>query len=287
MRAVKFSVPLPWADILKRTAAEIYAGNCFAWAASLSYYFFLALFPALLFAISLVRLFPAHALVRDVATMLDQVAPAYVVTIARQQFVHLSARPTAGFLILTSIGAIWSMSSGMAALVDTLNQAYRVTERRPWWRVRLIAIALTVAFTLAVVITLGLIMVGPSAAAYAARWLAFGPRVVPVWNVVQWPAAGLLVITVLGCIYRFAPDVSHEWTWISPGSLSAAAIWLLASVAFKWYVGHLGEYEKSYGAIGGVLVTLLWLYLTSLAILLGAQLDATIAHASPEARQRI
>lgn len=280
MRALKFSVPLPWTDIVKRTGAQIYAGNCFAWAAALAYYFFLALFPALLFAVSLASVLPARPLIDQVVTMLARVAPDEVVAVARQQLVQITNRPSLGLLMLGLVGAIWSVSSGMTALADTLNQAYRVTERRPWWRVRLIAIVLTLSLTGATAMAFVVVMVGPAAAEHVADWLALGPLFVRIWNVLQWPTAGLLVVTALGCVYRFAPDTSREWVWISPGSVTATTLWLLISLAFKWYVIHLGDYQKTYGAIGGVLVTLLWFYFSSLAILLGAQLDAAIAHAS-------
>jgi membrane protein len=280
MRAVKFSVPLAWSDILKRTGAEIYAGSCFAWAATLAYYFFLALFPALLFLVSLAGVLPAQPLMDRVLTMLGRVAPEDVVAIARQQFAQITGRPSLGLLTLGLIGAVWSTSSGMAALMDTLNLAYRVRERRPWWRVRLTAIVLTLALTAATMMAFGLVMVGPAAAEHAANRLALGPLFVWAWNVLQWPTAGLLVVTALGCIYHFAPDTSREWVWISPGAVTATTCWLLVSLVFKWYVIHLGDYQKTYGAIGGVLVTLLWFYFSSLAILLGAQLDATIAHAT-------
>jgi membrane protein len=123
-------------------------------------------------------------------------------------------------------------------------------------------------------------MVGPAAAEQAANRLALGPFFVWTWNVLQWPTAGLLVVTALGGIYHFAPASSREWVWISPGSVTATTLWLLISLAFKWYVIHVGDYQQTYGAIGGVLVTLLWFYFSSLAVLLGAQLDATIAHAT-------
>jgi len=284
MRALKFSVPLAWTDILKRTGAEIYAGNCFAWAASLAYYFFLALFPALLFVVSLASLLPVQHMIDRIVTMLSRVAPGDVVAIARQQFVQITRQPHRGVLTLSLVAALWSTSSGMTAIVETLNQAYHITESRPWWRVRVTAIALTLALTIATLIAFALVMVGPTAAQHAADWLALGPLFGWTWTIVRWPAAFALTVTAVGCIYHFAPDTRHEWVWITPGSVTATAIWLLISLAFKWYVSHFGEYQKTYGAIGGVMVALLWFYFTSLAILLGAQLDATIEHASPDSQ---
>jgi membrane protein len=282
MRALKFAVPLGWAEILKRTGAEIYAGKCFGWAASLAYYFFLALFPALLFVVSLASVLPVQDLLDRIVTILSRVAPGDVVTIARQQFVQITRQPHGGVLTLSLLAALWSTSSGMTAIVDTLNQAYHITESRPWWRVRVTAVALTLALTLVTLIAFALVMVGPTAAQHAADWLALGPLFGWTWNIVRWPTAFTLVVTALGCIYHFAPDTRHEWVWITPGSVTATAIWLLVSLAFKLYVSHFADYQKTYGAIGGVMVALLWFYFTSLAILIGAQLDATIEHASPD-----
>ncbi len=282
MRALNLSAPLSWTDILKRTGVEIYTGNCFAWAATLAFYFFLALFPALLFVVSLASVLPVQWLIDRGVTMLGHVAPAEVVAIARQQIEQITARPSIRLLTLSLVGALWSLSSGVSALIDTLNQAYRVVERRPWWRVRLTAIVLTLALTAGTLLAFGLVIVAPPAVRQVANWLGFGPLFVWTWSVAQWPTAAVLVVTALGCVYRFAPDRSREWVWISPGSLVAAALWLLISLGFKWYVSHFGDYQRTYGTIGGALVTLLWFYGTSLAILLGAQLDATIAHASPD-----
>jgi membrane protein len=281
VRPWNLAVPLGWTEILKRTGAEIYAGNCFGWAASLAYYFFLALFPALLFVVSLASVLPVQNLIDRIVTILSRVAPGDVVAIARQQFVQITRQPHNGVLTLSLLAALWSTSSGMTAIIDTLNQAYHITESRPWWRVRVTAIALTLALTIVTLIAFALVMVGPTAARHAADWLALGSLFGWWWTVVRWPAAFALVVTALGCIYHFAPDTKHEWAWITPGSVTATAIWLLISLAFKWYVSHFADYQKTYGAIGGVMVALLWFYFTSLAILLGAQLDATIEHASP------
>jgi membrane protein len=285
MRALKFSVPLAWTDILKRTGAEIYAGNCFGWAASLAYYFFLALFPALLFVVSLASVLPVQHMIDQIVTMLSRVAPGDVVEIARQQFVQITRQPHGGVLTFSLLAAFWSTSSGMTAIVDTLNQAFHVTESRPWWRVRVTALALTLGLTIVTLVAFALVMVGPTAAQHAANWLALGPLFGWTWSIVRWPVAFTLVVTALGCIYHFAPDTRYEWVWITPGSVAATAIWLLISLAFKWYVSHFADYQKTYGAIGGVMVALLWFYVTSLAILCGAQLDATIEHASPDGQQ--
>jgi len=282
MRALRFAAPGGWPDTFKRTGAAIYAGDSFGRAASLAYYFFLALFPGLLFVMSLASLFPVQHLIDRIVAMLSRVAPGDVVAIARQQFVQITKRPHTGMLTVSLVAALWSTSSGMVAIVDTLNKAYHITESRSWWRVRVMAIALTAALTIVTLTAFALVMIGPSAIQRAAGGIAFGPIVGGTWNVLRWPAAFALVAAALGCIYHFGPDTGREWVWITPGSVVAAAIWLLISLAFKWYVGHFADYQKTYGAIGGVMIALLWFYLTSLAILFGAQLDATIERGPQE-----
>jgi membrane protein len=281
MRLFNFSTPASWSHVLEQAGAELLEGKCFGWAASLSYYFFLALFPALLFVVSLAGLLPVEHLLDRIVVMLSRVAPGDVVRIAQHQFVQIARQPHGGVLTLSLLAALWSTSSGMTAIVDTLNLAHRITERRAWWRVRLTAVALTVALTFVTLIAFALVMAGPAVAGYATKWLALGPQFAWAWNVLRWPLAFALVVVAIGCIYHFAPNTKREWVWITPGSVTAATLWLLVSIAFKMYVSHFADYQKTYGAIGGVMVALLWFYFTSLAILIGAQLDATIARALP------
>jgi membrane protein len=280
VRALSFAAPPGWTEILRRTGAAIRAGNCFRWAAGLAYYFFLALFPALLFIVSLAGVLPVQHLLDRMVITLSRVAPGDVVAIAEEQLAQITSRPHHGVLTLSLLAALWSTSSGMTAIVDTLNQAFHITESRPWWRVRLTAIALTLALTIVTLVAFALVMVGPVAAQRIADWLLLGSPVVWAWTIVRWPAAFVLVVTTLGCVYHLAPDTKHEWVWITPGAVMAAVLWLLISLGFTWYASHFAGYQKTYGAIGGVMVALLWFYFTSLAILFGAELDATIEHAS-------
>jgi membrane protein len=274
------AVPVGWTGILKRTSAEVYGGHCLGWAAELAYYFFLALFPALLFVVSLASFLPVQPLIDRFLNVFVRFAPGDVVAIAHNQLVQITRERHAGLLAISFIGTIWSTSSGMCAIIDTLNQAYQVTEGRSWWRVRITAIALTIALAVFTLISFALVMVGPAAADQVASRLGLGPLFAWGWKIVQWPAAFALVATALGFVYHFAPDVEQQWVWLTPGSVTATALWLLSSLGFKWYVFHFGNYQKTYGTIGGVIVALLWFYFSGLAVLVGAQLNATIRQAS-------
>jgi len=276
----KFTVPIGWTVIFRRTSHQIYRGQCFGWAAALAYYSFLALFPALLFVVSMASFLPIQQLVDQVVEMVSRIAPGDVVAIAREQLLQITDKPHGRLLALSLVGTIWSMSSGMAALIGTLNQAQHISDGRSWWRIRAIAIALTGALTLFMACSFTLAMAGPTAAQHIASWLNLGAAFTVPWQIIRWPTAFALAVVAIGGVYHFAPDVKREFVWITPGSIAAAALWLIVSLAFKWYVLHFGNYQKTYGAIGGVMVTLLWFYFSGLAIALGAQLNATIDRAS-------
>jgi membrane protein len=216
--------------------------------------------------------------------LVSRFAPGDVAAIAREQLRQITGTPHGGLLVLSLAGTIWSMSSGMAALIGTLNQAHHISEGRSWWRVRATAIALTLALTLFLVLSFTLAVVGPTAAEHVADSLGLGAVFTLSWQIVRWPAAFAIAVTAIATVYHFAPDVKREFVWITPGSVTATALWLVISLGFKWYVFHFGHYQKTYGAIGGVMVALLWFYFSGLAILLGAQLDATIDHASRPVR---
>ncbi len=267
-----------WGRILLRTGRAIYEDDCLGWAAELAFFWFLALFPALLFVVALASTLPVRHLVDVVVESLARVAPGEVLVLIRGQLAHIAHEPPRSLLTLSLLGALWSGSSAMTAIVDTLNQAYHVKEGRAWWRVRLLAVGLTVVLTAFVLTAVALLMLGPALAGALERGLALSWRFTRLWAVVEWPIIFGLVVTALGWVYYFAPDVRRRWTWVTPGAVAATLLWILASLGFKWYAGHFGEYQRAYGVIGGVIVALLWLYASALSILVGAELNAAIEH---------
>ena len=272
---------LRWGEILRRAGRAVYDDDCLGWAAELAFFWFLALFPALLFLVALASYVPVQQLVDVTVATLARVAPDDVLALVREQLVQIASGPPAGMLTLSLLGALWSSSSAMTAIIDTLNLAYHVKETRPWWKVRLLATGLTavlVAFTL---VAMGIVMMGPMLAASLERGLGVPGALTRVWILVEWPLAFGLVATALGWVYYFAPDVRRPWVWLTPGAIAATLLGMLASVGFSWYARHVGEYQKTYGAIGGVIVALLWLYAVGLAILIGAELNAAIEQAAP------
>jgi membrane protein len=276
-----FKVPLSWRELLKRTSGEVLADNCLGLAAQLAYYFFLALFPALLFITAIVSFIPVAGLLDTITGMLARVAPGEVLSIVQDQILKIAHEKNGGLLTIGMLGTIWSTSSGVTAIIDTLNQAYDIQESRPWWKVRLLALGLTLGLALFIVVSFALVLVGPTLAERVAVWLHMGPAFAWAWKILQWPVVFGLVTFAMAMIYYYAPDAEQEWIWITPGSILATALWLLVSLGFKFYVSHFASYNATYGAIGGVIVLMLWFYVSGLAVLTGAELNAEIEHASP------
>jgi membrane protein len=275
-------VPLTWPQILRRTFNEaFFEDNCLGMAAQLAYYFFFALFPALLMLIGIASYFPYHTLVDDLFTTLGGIAPPEALTIMTDQLKKISSGQQGGLLTVGFLLTIWSTSSALTAIIDTLNSAYDIQEGRPWWVVRLTAIGLTVGLSLFILVSFGLVLGGPTLAEYLADYWYLGAAFEWTWKILQWPLVFALVATAMAIVYYFAPDAEQDWVWLTPGSITATSLWLLASLGFKYYVATLGSYTETYGAIGGVMVLMLWFYITGVVILIGAEMNAEIEHASP------
>ena len=273
-------VPIGWSELMRRTGREVLADNCLGLAAELAYYFFLALFPALLFLVALISFIPIENLLDTITNTLARVAPYDVLKLIQDQVLKIAQDQDGGLLTLGMLGTIWSTSSGMTAIIDTLNQAYDIQEGRPWWKVRITAIGLTVALAIFIVGSTVLVVAGPALADKVAGWFQLGAAFAFTWKVVQWPIVFVLASVGIAIIYYFAPDADQDWVWITPGSIFATFLWLLISLGFRFYVTNFGAYTETYGAIGGVIVVMLWFYFSGLAVLVGAELNAEIEHAS-------
>jgi len=276
-----FKIPIGWMDLAKRTASEVLADNCLGLAAQLAYYFFLALFPALLFLVALISFIPVESLMDTIVANLARVAPAEVLTIVQDQILKIANDNATGLLTFGMIGAVWSSSAGLTAAIDALNQAYDIQESRPWWKVRLLAIGLTVALGLFIAVSTLLVVAGPTLAEQVAEWFHLGAVFTWTWKIMQWPVVLMLIATAIAVAFYYAPDAEQEWIWLTPGSVIAAVLWLLVSLGFKLYITNFGSYNATYGTIGGVIVLMLWFYVSALAILVGAEANAEIEHASP------
>jgi membrane protein len=275
-----FDTKLRWGELLKRTARETQADNGLGLAAQLAYYFFLALFPTLLFLIALAGVFASQGLVTRIVDMLRGAAPPDVINIIRDQLISLSQGNQGGIMTFGVVAALWSSSAALVALIDALNRAYDVEDARPWWKQRLTAILLTVGVAVFVLASFALVIFGPQLAEAIAGRVGLGTAFEWSWKILQWPVVFTLIATAFGLIYYFAPDVDQDFVFLTPGSVLATLLWLVGSLGFRLYVVNFGSYNATYGAIGGIMVLLLWLYISGLCVIVGAEMNAEIEHAS-------
>ena len=276
-----FRAPISWREIFKQTVAETIDDGCVGLAAQLAFYFFLALFPALIFLIALVGFFSVGPAIDRTLAGLGQFAPSDVVEIVRRQLSGASDRGNGGLLTFGLIVAVWSSSTAMTAIIGALNRAYDIVEWRPWWQMRVIAIALTFGLAAFILLSLLLVMAGPSIARAVAGWFGLGEGMMALSWYLHWPLAFLLVVLAVDLVYYFAPNADTEWVWITPGSVLATGLWFLTSLGFKVYLNRLGSFDVMYGTLGSVIVLLTWFYVSGFAILIGAEMNAVIDKASP------
>jgi membrane protein len=279
-----FKLPIGWGELFKRTAHAAQEDDALGLSAQLAYYFFLALAPALLFLVALAGMLPADQLVPRIVGMLQGVAPPEVITIIEQQLTQIGEGGAAGLLTIGVLVAIWSSSAAMVAVISALNRAYDVEDARPWWKQRLTAILLTIGAAFFLLVSILLMIAGPPLAEWVAAQAGLGAAFEWTWKIAQWPIIFALVVTAFSLIYYFAPDVDQDFVWLTPGAVVATALWFAGSLGFRFYVVNFGDYNATYGAIGGVIVLLLWLYVTGLVIIAGAEMNAEIEHASPHGK---
>ena len=262
----------------------------FGRSAQLSYYFLLALFPLLLFLITLFGYFDGAGshLRHKLLSYLGDVMPSSASQLVIETIDQVTAARGGGKLSFGLLAAIWAASSGMNALGQSLNAAYDVRETRPWWKVRLISIALTFALSTLITSALVIVLYGGQLGHSLAASIHEGRAFAMTWKILQWPIALAFVFITFALIYHFAPDLAakrrarrlaasdYRRRWVSPGVLVAVALWLLVSLGFRVYLHFFNSYSATYGSLGAVISLMLWFYLTGAAILLGGEINCEL-----------
>jgi len=265
--------------LARRVWAEITGDDVFGDAAKLSYYFLLALFPLLIFLTSIIGLVVGsgtgirHAMIN----YLSQVMPGSAFQLSNATIWEINNSSGAGKLSFGLLAALWAASNGMGAITQALNTAYDVKETRPWWKQRLVAVGLTVALAVLIMLALGIVFGGGRLVDHFVVSYGLPSGFSITWKILQWPVALAFMLLAFALIYYFAPDLAdQDWKWITPGSVLGVGLWLLASFAFKGYLHFFDSYSKTYGSLGAVIVLMLWLYLTGLSILIGGEVNSEI-----------
>lgn len=276
---------LSWKTFGARLWRETQRDDIFGRAAQLAYYFLLALFPALLFLTALIGLFPVKETLPELMQYLQTVLPADALSLLERYLDNVVQGTGGDILSLGLLGALWASSSGVTAIMDALNVVYGAKETRPYWKVRLIASLLTIGLAGFIILSITLILYGARIGEWIANIVGLGWLFLLSWNILQWPVAILLMLFALAVIYYTCPNIEHDWRWVTPGSVCAVSLWLALSLGFKAYVEHFGNYNAAYGSIAGVIVLMLWLYLTGMVMLLGGEINAQIEQAAAALRR--
>jgi membrane protein len=267
-----------WWPVLKRTVREFREDNLTDWAAALTYFSVLAIFPALIVLVSILGLVGESA-TQPLIDNLGTVAPGPAKEIFTSAIENLQGdQGAAGVLfVIGLLGALWSASGYVAAFMRASNAIYDIDEGRPIWKTLPVRVSLTlVLLTLLAISTIAVVLTG-GLAERVGDLVGIGSTAVTVWNIAKWPVLLVVVSFMFALLYWAAPNVKHPgFRWISPGGLLAVVGWLIASGAFALFVSNFGSYNKTYGALGGVVVFLVWLWISNIMILLGAEFNAEL-----------
>jgi membrane protein len=267
-------------ELGKRVWSEFSADEVSDRAAALAYYFLFALFPALLFLTALLGFLPIPNLMDRLMEYISEALPGDAASILQKTLTEIMGGASSGLLSIGVLGALWAGSNGMASIMSALNVAYDVKETRPWWKAKLLAVVLTLGFSGFILTALVLMVFGPKIGETVAGWVGLGAVFTLVWNIASIPLVMVLVAIGIALVYYLAPNVEQHWRWVTPGSVVALVLWLVASFGLRFYVTHFANYNATYGSIGGVILLMLWLYLSGMALLLGAEVNSEIEHAA-------
>jgi membrane protein len=280
---------LTWWQAALKIWNKIFADNVFGRAAQLAYYWLFSIFPLLIFLTTLLAFLPMRRDLDQWIGTFAAVLPPEAYTLLNNTFQQIASQQRGGLLSFSILLILWSSSSGMEAIIGALDRAYGAGPARAWWKQRLLAVALTLGLAVFIISALTLIFFGESIGARMATYFGFSGTFETVWALAQWPIVVGLTLLGVELIYYFAPNFGRgkngkRWDWLTPGAVFAVGLWLLISFGLRFYVSRFGHFDATYGTLGGVMVLMLWLYLTGVAILVGGEINSVyrLADGRPE-----
>jgi len=259
-------------------------------ASDLAYNSLLAIFPVLLLLLAACALSEAHgpALQKGLIFFLGRILPPSAFQLVQKTIEEAAANSGGAKVTIGVVVALWAALSGMSSMISALNAAYRVREGRSWWKVRGIALALTVALSALVLTAMLVVFLGDRIADFAGYALHLEDIVVAAWKLMQWVVALGFIILSFSLVYYFGPDVERRrWRWVTPGSVLGVLLWFGAAFGFRAYLHFFNTYGKTYGSLGAAIILMVWLYVAGFSFLIGGEIDAAIHHAAAEQRGTI
>jgi len=271
-----------WKDILLRVYRSLSSDRIVEIAAGVTYYAVLAIFPALAAFVSIYGLFAEPGRISDVLQSLSSVLPGATIDLIGDEMHRLASQPraTLGATFLVSLAiSLWSANSGMKSIFDALNIVYHEKDRRGFFKLNAVSLMFTVIAMAGGLVVLALVAILPAMIDRIASFIGFGEELKLLVTIARWPVLLVLISVAIACIYRYGPSrETAQWRWLSWGSLAASLLWLAASMLFSWYASSFASYNRTYGSLSAVIVFMTWLWISTIVILLGAELDAEMEH---------
>jgi membrane protein len=263
-----------------RTVEDLMCNRTFAISAGLAYYFFLSLFPLMIFMAAVLAYVPIPDLFDQIMGLMTRFVPSQAMQMVQPIIKSVLRPPGTGFLSFGIIGTLWVASSGFASLIDALNIAYDVPETRAYWKTRSLAVALTLLIGSLVVIGLGVTLLGPNFAVRLSHHVHLSAMFVHLWPSLRWAIIFGSVVLAVELLYYLGPNVKQKFLFTLPGAVIGVVAWIIISLGFGIYVRHFANYNATYGTLGGVIALMFWFYLSSIAILVGGEINAELIKAA-------
>jgi membrane protein len=274
----------PWV-LARRVIAAALRNDAFGQAAKMAYALLFALFPFLIFLTTLPAFLPVPNLLGQVMEGAERMVPDAALAYVQRNIQVLLGQERSGLLSITFLITIWAAANALMAVMDSLNRAYGIQERRPWWKLQGTAVVLAVGLTTFTLMATVLMLLGSQIGALLAVHAGFGPTFHAIWTLLRWPAVVVILMAAMAAVYYFGPDLRQGWRWMTPGAIFAVIGWIVASLGFSWYVRHFARYDQLHGSFASVIVLMSWLYLSGLFVILGGEINAKIEHGSPHGRE--
>lgn len=276
--AFRYYESIRWKDILRRVALGTWNDDVFGRAAQSAYFSMFSLFPLLLILTVVLGYFAEGTEMRqDLAAYFERVLPGSAFLLVRSTLSQITAHAGTGKLSIGIVTTLWAASSGMSSMIDGLNKAYEIPETRPWWKARLLAIVLTIGLAFLMIAALAILLYGSQLGGLMSNALGLGGAFREIWHVIQWPLVVVFALFGFLFIYRFAPNLhSQKFCWTLPGAGAGFLLWFALSMGLRVYIHYFPSYGTVYGTLGALLLLLLWLYLSSAALLIGGELNSAI-----------
>ncbi len=265
-----------WGSIFRSAVASFFSHDMPTYAAALAYRSLLSLFPLIVLLISLLGLLGVPELFQWMREQAGRLLPQSSMILVDSVISELE-RPRTGIMSGAVLMALWSASAAMMSVMKSLNMVFSVSEKRPAWRRLLLALALTLGLTTVLVVVAFVMVAGPAVLTWLAAYVRLDEYFIAVWAWLRWPLLSLVVVVTIAVVYHLAPNTHARFRVFTAGAVTAVAVWVMASLAFGWYVGNFANYSKTYGSLGAVIVLLLYFFLSAAVLLFGAEINASVS----------